>query len=105
VPKAALVETHNSQQQRRQHWLHKQPTASQSKILNQSIPSIPSIKFHQIFIKNPASPISESFISSGKQGGGATVLRKGCDTVTRETCDPASLNVLGKAAVLHFAFF
>jgi hypothetical protein len=30
-------------------------------------------------------------------------LGEGCDTVTRETCVPASLNInnLGKAAVLH----
>jgi hypothetical protein len=36
--------------------------------------------------QNPLSPFSKSFISSSKQGGGATVLREGCDTVTRETC-------------------
>jgi hypothetical protein len=77
------------------------------------------------------SSFSESFISSGKQGGGATVLREGCDTVTRGTCVPASkqlrksswatshlallqlrlcqisaytlfdINILGKAAALH----
>jgi hypothetical protein len=50
------------------------------------------------------SSFSESFIYSCKQGGGATVLREGCDTVTRETCDHYSLNIniLGKTAVLHF---
>jgi hypothetical protein len=39
--------------------------------------------------KQPAHPATsrESFISSGKQGGGATVLGEGPDTVTRETCD------------------
>jgi hypothetical protein len=51
------------------------------------------------------SSFSESFLSSGKQGGGATVLGEGRDTVTRETCIPTSMNVnnLGKVAVLHFA--
>jgi hypothetical protein len=55
--------------------------------------------------KNLLPSFSESFISSGKQGGGATVLREGHNTVTREACIPTSLNVtnLGKAAVLHFA--
>jgi hypothetical protein len=49
---------------------------------------------------------SESFIPSGKQGGGAAVLGEGHDIVTRGTCVPASLNVtnLGKASELHFAF-
>jgi hypothetical protein len=53
------------------------------------------------------SSFSESFISSGKQGGGVTVLEEGRDIITRETCIPASLNVnnLGKAVVLHFALF
>jgi hypothetical protein len=58
--------------------------------------------------KNLASSFTESFMSSGKQGGGATVLWEGCDIVTRETCVLLlSLNVnnLGKAAVLHFALF
>jgi hypothetical protein len=52
------------------------------------------------------SSFRESFMSSVKQGGGTTVLREGCDIVTRETCTPTSLNVnnLGKAAVLQFAF-
>jgi hypothetical protein len=47
-----------------------------------------------------------SFIYSDKQGGGAAVLGERRDIVTRETCIPTSLNVsiLGKAAVLHFAF-
>jgi hypothetical protein len=56
-------------------------------------------------IKKPTSSFSESFISSGKQGGGATVLGEGCDTVTRGTWVPASLSVnnLEKAAALHFA--
>jgi hypothetical protein len=31
--------------------------------------------------KNPSI-----LVYTGKQGGGATVLREGCDTVTRETC-------------------
>jgi hypothetical protein len=56
--------------------------------------------------KNLVSSFSKSFISSGKQGGGATVLREGRDTVTRETCVPTSLNInnLGKLVVLYFAF-
>jgi hypothetical protein len=33
--------------------------------------------------KSFASSFSESFISRGKQGGGATVLETGHDTVTR----------------------
>jgi hypothetical protein len=51
--------------------------------------------------KNLVSSFSKSFISSSKQGGGATVLREGHNIVTRETCIPTSLNVnnLGKAAV------
>jgi hypothetical protein len=56
VQKAALVETH-------------QPVAA-----NQNPP-----------LKSLASFVSESFISNGKQGGGATVLREGHDIVTRET--------------------
>jgi hypothetical protein len=59
MQKAALVETHQ--------------TASVS--ANQNPPS-----------KSLVSSFSQSFISSGKQGGGTTVLREGCDTVTRETC-------------------
>jgi hypothetical protein len=57
--------------------------------------------------ENLTSSFRESFISSGKQGGGATVLQEGHDIVTRETCAPTSLNLnnLGKAAVLHFALF
>jgi hypothetical protein len=64
---------------------------------NQSIPHQKSLTFS----------FSKSFISSGKQGGGATVLGEGCDIVTRETCLPTSLdlNNLGKAAVQHFALF
>jgi hypothetical protein len=42
--------------------------------------------------QTPASSFSESFIASGKQGGGATVLGEGHDIVTRETCIPTSLN-------------
>jgi hypothetical protein len=54
--------------------------------------------------KNLPSSISKSFISSGKQGGGATVLWEGCDIITKETLIPTSLNInnLGKSAVLHF---
>jgi hypothetical protein len=87
VQKAALVETHSSQQQCQQ-----QPIKiSHPKALHQ---------------KNLLSSFRESFISSGKQVGGATGFREGCDTVTRETCIPTSLKVnnLEKAAVLHFAF-
>jgi hypothetical protein len=63
----------------------------------------PPIQSHQ----SPKSSFRESFIYSGKQGGGATVLREGCDIVTRETCIPTSLNVniLGNPTVLHFALF
>jgi hypothetical protein len=97
VQKAALVETYNSQQQQQQQWQpHKQPAASQSES--------PPIKPYQ---SNPWSPFGLSFISSGKQGGGATVLGEGCDIVPRETCIPTSFSEqkqLGKAAVLHFAF-
>jgi hypothetical protein len=54
--------------------------------------------------KNLASSFNDSFISSGKQEGGTTFLGEGCDTVTRETCAPTSLNInnLGKAVVIHF---
>jgi hypothetical protein len=57
-------------------------------------------------IKSLMSSISQSFITSGKQGGKATVLREGCDIVTRETCIPTSLNLnnLGKASELHLTF-
>jgi hypothetical protein len=57
--------------------------------------------------KNLESSFRESFISSGKQGGGATVLGEGHDIVTRETLVPTSLNRnnLGKVTVLHFALF
>jgi hypothetical protein len=56
---------------------------------------------------NPPSSFNESFIYSGKQEGGATVLQEGHDIVTRETCIPTFLkvNILGNAAVLHFALF
>jgi hypothetical protein len=37
--------------------------------------------------------LSGYFTSSGKQGGGATVLREGCDIVTRETCGGAKLSL------------
>jgi hypothetical protein len=84
---------------------HTQPAAVAA---NQNPPS-------KILIKKPShqkkkkleSSFRESFIYSGKQGGGAVVLREGCDIVTRETCVPTSLNInnLGKAAVLHFALF
>jgi hypothetical protein len=49
------------------------------------------------------SSFRESFISSGKQEYGATVLREGRDIVTRKTCVPTSLNGnnLGKAE-LHY---
>jgi hypothetical protein len=57
---------------------HSQPI-SQS-IIHQSSTNPPS--------KNLASSFSESFISSGKQGGGATVHGEGRDIVTRETCTP-----------------
>jgi hypothetical protein len=49
------------------------------------------------------SSFRESFISSGRQGGGTAVLGDGSDTETGETCVPASLNInnSGKAAELH----
>jgi hypothetical protein len=55
--------------------------------------------------KNFLSSFRESFIFSGKQGGGTTVLREGRNIVTRETCLPTSLKAsnLGKAVMLHFA--
>jgi hypothetical protein len=55
--------------------------------------------------KNLTSSFRESFISSGKQRGGATVLREGGDIVRRETCVATSLKVnnFTKAAVLHLA--
>jgi hypothetical protein len=67
----------------------KQPTASQSKN--------PSKKILDSF--------RESFVSTGKQGGGAKVLKEVFDTVTRETCISTSLNLnnLRKEAVLHLA--
>jgi hypothetical protein len=45
---------------------------------------------------------SESFISSGKQGGAVVPVERR-DIVTGETCIPTFLNVnnLGEAAVLH----
>jgi hypothetical protein len=36
--------------------------------------------------KSLASSFRESFISSGKQGGGMMVFGEGCDIVTGETC-------------------
>jgi hypothetical protein len=58
---------------------------------------------HKFPLKILLPSFRESFIPSGKQGGGAAVLGEGCVIVTRETCGPASLTVnnLGKAAVLH----
>jgi hypothetical protein len=56
--------------------------------------------------KSLKSSFSESFISSGKQEGGAIVLGEGHHNVTRGTCVSASLNInnLGKAAELHLSF-
>jgi hypothetical protein len=87
VQKAALVEM-------------QQPAAANQKSAPENLPSIP----HQ---KTLLSSFGDSFISSGKQGNGATVLWEGRDIVTRETCIPTSLNInnLGKAAVLHFVVF
>jgi hypothetical protein len=81
VQKAALVEKHSSQWQ--QHHSHKQPAVNNpsinpSSILNQSF-------INPQPIKKPPSFFRESFTSSGKQGGGATVLGEGRDFVTRET--------------------
>jgi hypothetical protein len=55
--------------------------------------------------KSLTSSFSKSFLPSDKQGGGATVLREGCDAVIRGNYVPASLSVnnLGKAAELHLA--
>jgi hypothetical protein len=56
-------------------------------------------------IKKSRVLLQESYISSGKQGGGATVLWKGHDIVAGETCVPTALNInnLRKAAMLlHF---
>jgi hypothetical protein len=80
VQKAALVET--------------QQPATASVAANQNPPS------------KALSSFRESFISSGKQGGGATVLKEGRDTVTRENCSTSlNINNLGKAAGLHPALF
>jgi hypothetical protein len=81
VQKSSLVET--------------QPAAAAA-AANQKSPS-----------KTLTSSFSECFISSGKQGGGATVLREGHYTVMRESFLTTSQNInnLGKAAVLHFALF
>jgi hypothetical protein len=81
VQKAALVETHSP--------------AEAAAAANQNPPS-----------KSLMSSFSQSFISSGKQGG-AAVLWEGHDIVTRETCILTSLNVnnLGKATALHPAHF
>jgi hypothetical protein len=98
-------------QQQQQHFRSSFTSSPQPANLNSpSKPSLnppsknPSIKksFHQ---KNLASSFSESFISSGKQGGGATVLGEEGDIGTRETCVPTSLNInnVGKAVVVHFA--
>jgi hypothetical protein len=56
--------------------------------------------------KSLLASFRESFICSGKQGGGATVLWEGCNIVKRETCVPTSQNVnnLGEATKLHFSF-
>jgi hypothetical protein len=37
-------------------------------------------------MKKPHVSFRESFLSSDRQGGGATVLREGCDIVIRKTC-------------------
>jgi hypothetical protein len=90
VQRAALVETYS--QQLRQRQPIKNPYPKKKPPINR-----PS--------KNTVSSFSESFISSGKQGGGATVLREGRDILTRETHIPISLNInnLRKAAGLNFA--
>jgi hypothetical protein len=72
---------------------------------NQSTPIKKKKKtFHQSSIEKPESSFSESFISSGKQEEEQQFSERR-DIVTRETCVPTSLNIniLGKAAVLHFA--
>jgi hypothetical protein len=76
VQKAALVET-------------QQPAAAAAAAAVQPIKNP-----HQ---KTIISSFSESFISSGKQGGRATILSK-------LHCNKRNLNNLGKTAVMHFAF-
>jgi hypothetical protein len=66
-----LISSITQQQQQ----LHRQSVASQSKSPIKKTPS-----------KTLTSSYSKSFISSGKQRGGATVLGEGRDVVTRETC-------------------
>jgi hypothetical protein len=46
----------------------------------------------------------ESFVSSGKQGSGAAVLREGRDIVTRDVWVPTSLNVNNLRKSSHAAF-
>jgi hypothetical protein len=58
------------------------PASSQS--INPPSKNLPS--------KKAVSSFSESFISSGKQGGGAAVLGEGHDIVTREICFPTSFS-------------
>jgi hypothetical protein len=89
VQKAALVETQSQQQ-----W-QQQPIKDPHQKTSIKKP-------HQ---KTLVSSFNQSFISSGKQGGRATVLGEGRDIVTGETCVPTSLNInnLGKVAVLYFA--
>jgi hypothetical protein len=83
VQKAAPVDTHSSQQQ------------------GQRLPiKIP----HQETLHPPSAsllcPVVKKEVEQQFSG-------RGRDSVTRETCIPASLNVnnLGKAVVLHFALF
>jgi hypothetical protein len=54
--------------------------------------------------KNPPSSFSESFISSGKQGGAAIPQEQPNNIGTGKTCLLASLKInnLEEAAVLHF---
>jgi hypothetical protein len=55
--------------------------------------------------KTTLSSSSESFISSGKQGGGATVLREGCDLVTKRSLHSyfSESKKLRKSSELHLA--
>jgi hypothetical protein len=66
-----------------------QPPAASTEAASSVISSSQS---HKQPTNNPIL-LQPVFYIQYKQGGVATVLGKGCDTVTRETCDHYSLNI------------
>jgi hypothetical protein len=80
-----------------------QSTPIKNPPINAPSKNLPSIPYQK---RKKKKTFSKSFIFSGKQRGGATVLGEGRDIVTRETCVPTSMNIkqLRKRSCVAFCF-